>query len=302
MTEQETPSGARSGETADQAHHTKPRGLRAGVAGIKSNVTSLFDAGKVITRLAPKQLKDEVEIAKIELKTKGVALGKGVAVVAVGLLFGLFLLIALVSAAILGLGKVVEPWLAALILAGVFLILLAIFGLIGYRMIKSQLPIKPESAIFGILYDIGVLKHGSDMTSSRLKQEQREKEAAKEAERAEAAKRDAEAESTPAAPAPSEEQLKQRTKQRRDHLKSLRDDLNSYSNNVSTQARGLVENAKQSAVDLPSTMATRTKVGAQQLVDNATNPEVVQTRWKPFAVLIASVSALVVFIKKLMKR
>lgn len=274
-------------------------GVRASFRGVKQNVTSLFDAGKVMTRLGPKQLKDEIEIAKIELKEKGISLGKGAAVAAVGLVFGLFLLIALVSAAILGLGKVVEPWLAALIFAGIFLILMAIFVLIGVKMIKAQLPFKPEAAIFGVLYDLGVLKHGSDMTSKRVKREQAEKEEAKAAEK-EAEKSAEEAEDkakAPAAPAPTIDDLKQRTKQRREHMKSLRDDIDAYSHKTQAQAQAMLNAAKKNAKDTP----TYTADASRRLVHNATSPQVVQSRWKSFTALLASVAAFFVFLGKLIK-
>ena len=291
MTENGNPSSYR----AEEHPHISGRGFRAGINGVKQNVTSLFDAGKVMTRLGPKQLKDEIAIAKIELKDKGISLGKGAAVAAVGLFFGLLLIIALVAAAILGLGKVVEPWLAALILAGVFLILLAIFALIGIKMIKAQLPFKPESAIFGVLYDLGVLKHGSEMTSKRVKREQAQKEAAKEEEKEQEEK--AEEQKAPAAPAPSIDDLKLRTKERREHLKALRDDIDAYTAGVQNQATFAANSATQNAKNAPALAAA----SSRRLAQNATNPQVVQSRWKSFSALIASVSAFFVFVSKLIK-
>ena len=288
MTENGNPSSYKAQDSGQKTG----QGFRAGINGVKQNITSLFDAGKVITRLGPKQLKDEIAIAKIELKDKGISLGKGAAVAAVGLVFGLFLIIALVAAAILGLGKVMEPWLAALVLAGIFLILLAIFALIGIKMIKAQLPFKPESAIFGILYDLGVLKHGSEMTSQRLKREQEEKEAEKkEAEGQE------EEPKPPAAPAPSLADLKQRTKERREHLKSLRDDIDAYSTGVQKQALF----AKEAVVNNAKKAPANTVVASRRLAQNVTNPQVVQSRWKSFTALIASVGAFFVFLGKLFK-
>lgn len=294
MSAHDNPSSVRVDE---KPQANTARGLRAGINGVKANISSLAAAGKVMSQLGPKQLKDEVQIAKIELKDKGKALGKGAAVLAVGLVFGLFLVIALVAAAILGLGKVVEPWLAALILAGIFLLLLAIFGFVGYRMVKAQLPFKPESALFGVLYDLGVLKHGSEMTSKRLKREQAEKVAQKQALKQEA--RDAEeAEPAQVAPALSLGDLKTRTEQRREHLKSLRDDVDAYSKGIQAQAQALVGSAKQSVKDAP----VNTLAASRRLVSNAADPQVVQSRWKSFAALLASLSAFALFVKKFLKR
>lgn len=272
-----------------------PGGIRAGIQNLKSNVTKAADAGKVLTRLAPKQLKDEIQIAKIEVKEKGIALGKGVAVAVGALVFALFMAIALVILAYVGLSKVLEPWAAALVLAGIFLLLAALLGFVGYRMIKKQLPFKPESALFGVLYDLGVLKEGSAMTSKRLKSQQAEKAAAAQQAKAEAA---TEKPAAPQAPAPTKEQLLQRTKQRREHLKALRDDIQTYSLDVQAGAKGLVGNAKTSAQNAPSTALD----GGKKLVANAANPDTLQAHWKSFAALAASLSAFVLFLGRLLRR
>lgn len=276
----------------------RAQGLRAGFNNLKANVTNVADAGKVLTRLAPKQLKDEVQIAKIEVKEKGLALGKGAAVAAIALIFALFMAIALVILAYVGLTSFLPNWAAALVLAGIFLLIAIIAGLVGYKMIKAQLPLKPESALFGVLYDVGVLKQGSSMTSARLKSEQAQKAESKQAEKQAEKEKEASEPKAPAAPVPTKEQLIQRTKQRREHLKALRDDLENYSREVQSGTRGLVRNAKHSAKNAPLTVLD----GGKKLANNAANPEVLQARWKPFTALVASVGAIVLFLGKLMRR
>ena len=72
-----------------------PKGFFAGISGIKSGVANIIDAGKTFKALGPSQVKDEIQIAKHELKTKGIAVGKGAAFFGVAAVFGLFLIIAL---------------------------------------------------------------------------------------------------------------------------------------------------------------------------------------------------------------
>ena len=156
-----------------------PKGFFAGISGIKSGVANIIDAGKTFKSLGPSQIKDEIQIAKHELKTKGIAVGKGAAFFGVAAVFGLFLIIALVAAAILGLGTVMPYWASALIFALIFLIIVAICALVGLKKVKAQLPFKPESAIFGLLFDLGVLKEGTAMSAERLKKEQAERAAQK---------------------------------------------------------------------------------------------------------------------------
>ncbi|MFW0179264.1 phage holin family protein [Rothia sp. CCM 9418] len=278
-------------------------GLKATFSNLKSNVTSTIDATKVVTRLTPKQIKDEVQIAKLELKNKGVAFGKGAAFVVVGVVFGLFLIISLITAGILALGTVMKPVYAALTLALVFLLLLLVFALIGVKKIKKQLPLKPESAIFGLMYDLGVLKHGSQMDSARLKREQEEKAKAKADAKKAAAEEKEKAAADPSttavlASAPNEEQLKQRTKQRREHLKSLRDDIQTYSGNVKGQFTGFLDETKSSVVSLPATISET----GNRLAKNASDPDVLKARGGSFALLIGAVGVFFIFLKKLLRR
>ena len=275
--------------------NTNPQGIRAGIAGIKSSIAGLFDAAKVLKTLGINQVKDEVQIAKHELKTKGVALGKGAAFLAVAAVFACFMVIAIIGLLIFLLGQLVPLWASALIWAGVFLIILAILGLIGYKKVKAQLPFAPESAIFGVLFDLGVLREGSAMTASRLKQEQAERAARKQAER-EAAAEKARGEEEPKPL--TIEQIQQRTKERRAHLAALRDDMQKYAQNAQSFTQSTVDSAKTGVQNAPSSAAT---VG-RNMVSNASKPEVVKARWKSFATLGASLSAVVLFLRKIVRR
>ena len=82
----------------------------------KPGAASIVDVVKVFLRLLPKQLKDEAQLAVLELKAKGIKLGIGAAFAVVGLIFLGLAVIALVGAAIAGLSHVMPAWLAALLL------------------------------------------------------------------------------------------------------------------------------------------------------------------------------------------
>lgn len=286
------------------ATNTNPKGVRSGIAGIKTGVTNLIDATKVLSALGINQVKDEIQIAKHELKAKGIALGKGMVFLAIAAFFAALFTIAIVSAIILGLGEIMPSWLAALIVALVFAIIIAITGLIGYKKIKAQTPFAPQSAIFGLLFDLGVLKEGSAMTAARLKKEQAERAAQKATEReaaAEKARQEAEERKARGEVDPqplTTEQLKQRTKERREHLAALRDDLQKYALGVQANAEGIIGSTKQKAQNAPSEAIN---VG-RGLGQNITSPNVVKARWKAFATLGASLSAIVVFLRRLLRR
>lgn len=181
---------------------------------------------------------------------------------------------------------------------------MAICALVGLKKVKAQLPFKPESAIFGLLFDLGVLKEGTAMSAERLKKEQAEraeqkaKEAEEAAERArqEAEERKARGEEEPKPP--TFEELKQRTAERRQHLAALRDDLQSYT--------GDVQNNTQQALDalkaVPSEVAAGAAATGRGLAENVRKPEVLQARWKSFAALGASIATVLHFLNRLVRR
>ena len=270
-----------------------PKGFFAGISGIKSGVANIIDAGKTFKSLGPSQVKDEIQIAKHELKTKGIAVGKGAAFFGVAAVFGLFLIIALVAAAILGLGTVMPYWASALIFALIFLIVVAICALVGLKKVKAQLPFKPESAIFGLLFDLGVLKEGTAMSAERLKKEQAER-AAQKAKEAEERKARGEEEPKP----PTFEELKQRTAERRQHLAALRDDLQSYTGDVQANTQQALDALKA----VPSEVAAGAAATGRGLAENVRKPEVLQARWKSFAALGASIATVLHFLNRLVRR
>ncbi|WP_030016019.1 MULTISPECIES: phage holin family protein [Micrococcales] len=279
----------------------RPRSYRGGLSSLKAGASQVMGIGKVATRLGPKQIKDELQIAKLEMKDKGIKLGVGAAFVAVGLVFLLFATIALIGAAIAGLATIMPLWLSALLFAALFIVLLAIFALIGLLKIKKQMPLKPESAIFGFLYDLGVAKEGSSYTSSRLRREMKEKQEAKAEEKQQAKaekKRQEKSGQVPENPQPTQDQLEQRTKARRDHLKTLRDDFGQQFSSVKSSATGLAEKSSADAKSAPD----RAKAAASNLGSNVSDPENLKARWKPLTALAVSVGAFFVFLGRLFKK
>jgi hypothetical protein len=276
---------------------SRPRSYRSGIGALKNGATQLLGVSKVASRLGPKQIKDELQIAKLEMKEKGIKFGVGAAFVVAGLAFLLLAVIALVVAAVAGLSKVMEAWLAALLIAALFIVILAVLALIGLAKIKAQLPLKPESAIFGLLYDIGVAKEGSEYTATRVRREMREKQEAKQQAKDEESRRRRAGEA-PEVPQPSRDQLEQRTKARRDHLKSLRDDLGQQAQGIRSTASGLVGKTKHDARTAPD----RARSAASGFAANAQDPEALRLRWKPLTVLAVSLGTAAIFLARLLKR
>lgn len=260
---------------------------------------------KLLFRLAPRQLNDEIAFAKIELKRKGVQVGVASAFLAVALVFVLFLVVALIVAAIMGLATIMPAWLAALLVSAAFLLIALIGGLIGVSRFKKAMPLLPEETIRGIKHDIGVAREGSAFNPAVLDPQSPEAKAAKAAKAEAAAKAKAEKEAKAAEhnkefPQASEPELARRLGQRRHHLAEVRDDLGDELD-VKTQARFLLA-AAQVKMREGQVLAARGKdLAASRLAGLSESTGGLGARWKPLAALAAAGTMLVVLVRKLLR-
>ncbi|MDN5631927.1 phage holin family protein [Glutamicibacter protophormiae] len=262
----------------------------------------ITDVVKVFVRLLPKQLKDEAQLAVLELKDKGIKVGVGAAFVVVGLLFLGLAVIALVGAAIAGLSHVMPAWLAALLLAVVFIVVLAVLALIGVSKIKNAMPLVPEKTIFGLRYDLGVLKEGSAYNEGRVQREINEAEQKKQREKEEAANDPNRVKPVK----PTEEQLRSRLKLRREHLKSLRDDAQNRADSVQAATKGFVNRTsrtvKATEASVKSTFASKGGTQGVRAEGSTSAADVLSERWQPLAVAAAAGTAFLVFLRKLLRK
>lgn len=102
------------------------------------------------TRLAQK----EIELAKAEMAVKGKRLGIGAGAFSAAGLIALFALGAATAAAILGLATALEGWLAALIVAVVYLMLAGGLALLGRSKVREAAPPVPEQTAESIKEDV----------------------------------------------------------------------------------------------------------------------------------------------------
>jgi hypothetical protein len=98
--------------------------------------------------------RQEVELAKTEMTAKGKRLGSGAGAFGGAGLVALFGLGALTAAAILLLATVVAPWLAALIVAVVYLAVAGVLALVGKSKVESATPPLPERAVASVKQDV----------------------------------------------------------------------------------------------------------------------------------------------------
>jgi uncharacterized membrane protein YqjE len=281
------------------------------------SISALPRTLRLVSRLAPRQLNDEIALAKVEIKKKGIQLGVAAAFFAVALVFVAFLVTGLIVAAIMGLATIMPAWLAALLVCALFLVIALIGALVGLRKFKKAMPLVPEDTIRGLKHDLGIAKEGSEFDPAVLDPGSEQAKAAKAAKQAKAAQDKAESEAKAAAkpdlgPAPTEAGLRRRLDERRRHLTEVRDELGRELD-ARTQAQALLnvtqdrlktgkERAGHQLAGLGHSVSSLLNRGAQ---DRGAQARAAQgqrdVRWKPLAALAASVTVLAVLLRKLLK-
>lgn len=288
-------------------------GRHSGRANQGLRITALPKTLKLIFQLAPRQLNDEIALAKVEVKRKGKQLGVAGAFFGVAAVFAAFLLTGLIVAAIMGLATIMPAWLAALIVCAVFLLIALIGGLIGLRKFKQAMPLVPEDTIRGLKHDLGIAKEGSDFDPAVLDPNSPQAKAAKAAKEAAKAKEKADKEAKAKAeavelPAPTEPELRRRLHQRREHLKGVRDELGDELD-VKPQAQALLAVARHRLDNGKDKLREGKERAAEKLASLSSGsgeasgslPGQLEARWKPLLALAASAAVLLALLRKLFK-
>ena len=126
---------------------TTPSRTRSEDASISELIQQLSEQ---TSRLA----RQEVELAKAEMTIKGKRLGIGAGAFGGAGLVALLGLGALTAAAILLLATAISPWLAALIVAVVYLAVAGALALAGKSKVESATPPVPERAVASVKQDV----------------------------------------------------------------------------------------------------------------------------------------------------
>ncbi|WP_433161926.1 phage holin family protein [Kribbella sp. CA-247076] len=103
-------------------------------------------------------VRDELQLAKAELKDKGKEAGVGIGLFGGAGTVALYGVGALIAAAILGLAQAVPAWLAALIVAVVLFAVAGIAAMLGKRHVSRATPPVPQRAVEGVQEDLEALK------------------------------------------------------------------------------------------------------------------------------------------------
>jgi hypothetical protein len=115
---------------------------------------SISELVQQLSEQASRLTRQEVELAKTEMTTKGRRLGIGAGAFGGAGLVALFGLGALTAALILLLATTMTAWLAALIVAAVYLAGAGVLALLGKSKVASATPPVPERAMESVKQDV----------------------------------------------------------------------------------------------------------------------------------------------------
>ncbi len=99
-------------------------------------------------------VRQELELAKAELTTKGKQVGLGAGMFGAAGVFGVYAFGAVTAAVILALSLAVTGWLAAVIVAAVYGAVAGGLALIGRRKVKAGAPPLPEQTVQSVKADV----------------------------------------------------------------------------------------------------------------------------------------------------
>ncbi|GLW89224.1 phage holin family protein [Actinokineospora globicatena] len=106
-------------------------------------------------------LRDELALAKAELKDKGKQAGIGAALGGTAGVLVWFAVATFVAAAVAGLATALPVWAAALIVAGVLLLVAGVLAAVAANRVKHATPPIPEQAIKSTRQDVATVKESA---------------------------------------------------------------------------------------------------------------------------------------------
>jgi hypothetical protein len=119
---------------------------------------SVGELVQALSRQTSALVRQEMALAQSELQQKGKRIGVGAGMFGGAGLVALYGVGALVAAAIVGIGTLLEPWIAAVIVGAVLLAVAGILALSGKKQVDRGTPPLPEKAIDSTKQDVDWVK------------------------------------------------------------------------------------------------------------------------------------------------
>jgi len=129
----------------------------------QSTADLIRQAGEQISAL----VRDEIQLARVELAEKGRRAGLGVGMFGGAAVTLHFAIGALLVAAGLGLAHVMPGWAAALVVAAVLFVIAAVEAFLGRRQLQRTTPWKPARAMDGVRADVHTISEAVEERNRR---------------------------------------------------------------------------------------------------------------------------------------
>src|ERR1700743_1208111 len=113
--------------------------------------------GELVKRLSEQVsalVRDELKLAQLEMTRKGKQAGIGAGMFGASGLIALYGVGCLLACAILGISRVLEPWLAALIVGAALLAVSGVAALLGKARLQKAAPLVPAQAAGSVKADV----------------------------------------------------------------------------------------------------------------------------------------------------
>jgi MFS family permease len=123
-----------------------------------NNDSSLADLARQLSNQTTELVRQEVELAKAELRVKGKRAGVGAGMFGGAGAFGVYAFGALTAAIIAGIAEALPVWASALIVAVIYGAIAGILALRGKKKVEEATPPLPEETVQSVKEDVRYTK------------------------------------------------------------------------------------------------------------------------------------------------
>ena len=113
---------------------------------------------KLMSEQVSTLVRDELKLAQLEMTRKGKQAGVGAGMMGGGGMIALYGIGCLIACAIIAISRALAPWLSALIVGVVLLIVAAIVAMMGRAKMRQATPPVPAEAVESVKADIDEIK------------------------------------------------------------------------------------------------------------------------------------------------
>ena len=153
-----TPAPALAAGSSGGARASREEPNRHSPARDDPSRKSVFKLIGELPGLVSTLIRDEIEQIKREAVSRLKVAGLGVGLFVGAAVFAYFALWVLIATAILGIATALPPWLSALIVGVVLLLIAAVLALLGLSRVKRGVPPVPKEAVDSVKDDVKAFK------------------------------------------------------------------------------------------------------------------------------------------------